>query len=557
VSSSVRATWGWRDRTYAANVTYSSWTRTSLLAVGCSAPPANASFSATVQGDICSVTGARDGAQDLLVVAFCGAPFLSYALLTPCASGAFTARSWVGEQVSFHILSGQPTSGWRDGFASHAMYGTELYLSADFADPAIVYVLDTVNCLLREVLVDVVPDPYLTQVKSNLYGLTSTLEMVSEPRCYGAGSLNKPRQWFPLPDLGLLLFLDDQTLYQLDPATRDVTPVLTQADADWALPAVAQVRATTTQEVELLYGTSWYRFQATHEGCPTGYTSLQGASCTQPCDASHYVDPLDGLCKACSIDQTCAAGYEWVACTSKANAHCQPCGAAGVRTDCVAEFPSYARGYRLPGVCSCENIQYRPPRCPPGYWGSVGDAWCTPCPLLSTTSSDGAEDAGQCKCLTDQFSKTPTGACQLTGRPFPLLAPSSCPFEQYSRGGLEACANCAVDPCPVCGVGYYPASGLVGGDGLAACSCQACQGPTFAAFTSAGVTLNLPTSCLWQCRVGYYRTSTATTLDGACLACQNLVANAHYISSGALNSPSSCEWDCDAGFRQTSVGCAL
>jgi hypothetical protein len=109
----------------------------------------------------------------------------------------------------------------------------------------------------------------------------------------------------------------------------------------------------------------------------------------------------------------------------------------------------------------------------------------------------------------------------------------------------------------VCGVGYYPASGLVGGDGLAACSCQACQGPTFAAFTSAGATLNLPTSCLWQCRVGYYRTSTATTLDGACLACQNLVANAHYISSGALNSPSSCEWDCDAGFRQTSVGCAL
>ena len=87
VSSSVRATWGWGNQTYAANVSYLSWTRTSLLTVGCSAPPVNASFTFTVQEDICSVTGARDGVQDLLVVAFCGAPFLSYAMLNPCASG--------------------------------------------------------------------------------------------------------------------------------------------------------------------------------------------------------------------------------------------------------------------------------------------------------------------------------------------------------------------------------------------------------------------------------------------------------------------------------------
>lgn len=326
------------------------------------------------------------------------------------------APMFVKEQ-SLRVLIGQAGNpGWADGFKTQARFGVELYVTSGARNGS-VWVLDRWNCVVREVSIwQNRPGDYRTRVYT-VHGLTDKFFLVPpEPKCYGSGSLAGPRQfWEPGPGLGIVLFTDDNGLWQLELESGALGRVMGEGwDLNWRFEADELVSVSTQSGDRLALllqfrdGTAW-SVRANVEVCPDDTTSNAGGDCVVDCvwnegaAGSYYVNRSTGACVSCGGAGVCGVAEEYVKCTRDEPGKC---------VKCASPSSGAPKMYVVPGRCDQDMTRYQPP-CPPGYYQSASHPeYCDSCPdPLSTTRLSGATRVEQCKCLDGLRLSTELGRC--------------------------------------------------------------------------------------------------------------------------------------------------
>lgn len=440
------------------------------------------SYNALV-GQLCSMAVTRLGGYDYVLGAVCGQAFVAYLNLS------------AGAASGLGVLIGQAESpGWADGFRTQARFQTELHVATTGADNATLWVLDRWNCLVREVAVWERPGDYRTRVYT-VHGLTDRLRLVAEPKCYGPGSLARPRRFFrDTGDAGvLLLFADDDGLWQLEATSGALARVMREEQGFEAddLTALALLGKTTLL-LGFTSGATW-TVRAGVEPCPDDRTSLAGGDCVAQCVwPAYYVDGASGECVACDPAPACSVGEEPVACERGRQARCRACPAAdaglGVR-----------RVYAKAGVCAADQMRYALPTCPAGYY--AGREFCEPCPTTASgvgtaTLLVGATRVEQCKCGGRLRRRAEDGAC--VGEALYV----------YS----EAVAGCGLCTVP-------PNATLVDGHGYG--------------------------RCVWECQRGFYKDASGGGWAERCRPCTRVGYHDEVrtpATRGDDGAPRSCEF---------------
>lgn len=420
----------------------------------------------TVEGPLCSATTARIEGVEYVLGAVCNRSFLVWLDVERAGTG-------------LHVLIGNATRGWRDGFRTQALFESELYVAWGGSS---LFVLDRWNCLLREVVIWERPGDYRTRVYS-VWGLTDDLIRLvpPQPRCYGQGALAWPRRWWRLVD-GWLLFSDEDGLWQMHTQTRELLAVVRENTGGFESDRLEAVRVSEDRYslvMRFSQGEVW-TVRAAEEVCPSGYTSLPGGECTVECPwlnsqgvTIRYVDRSSGECRPCSMP-TCGVGFEPIACTAETDAFCRPCEAVVGMVYVVAG--------------SCEKVTMRPTApCEIGSYAGPGGGYCEPCPLYTSTRYAQAVRLEQCKCVDGLVRRD--GACV---------------GEELYQYDAEVCAR-------------------VG----------ACQVPENAMLLPAGFGGE---ACRWACNAGYYRDRMA----GFANQCRPCLSGG-IRTSGDDDSPWSCE----------------
>lgn len=346
-----------------------------------------------VEGQLCSTVTATIGGYKYMFGAPCNQSFLVYLNL----SGPV--------DIGIKMLIGNTTRGWRDGFKTQALFESELHLA--WADGAL-FVLDTWNCLLREVVVWDRPGSYLTRVYT-LWGNTEKLALATpEAKCYGEDSLAWPRSFWPLTPIWneptqWLAFWDETRLWQFSISTRELLEMVKWEDIQVNAGDMYGMGLQSNFQAGLVLNSRLLMiFEALSTPCPDQRTSLAGGDCTVECvwlDAgnrpSRYVDMETGLCKACTTP-ICGRGEELVQCTPKADSFCRLCGAV--------ENSTYAEA----GTCDSGNLRPVPP-CTAGWYMVDSGLFCEQCPVYTATRFPGATRREQCKCVDGMVRKGGAG----------------------------------------------------------------------------------------------------------------------------------------------------
>jgi hypothetical protein len=473
-------------------------------------------------GQPCSAVALTVQGRRYVAIAFCNASFISFLDLT------------LASPVP-RLLIGSNASGYQEGFRDEALFGSILYLAVEghgaSPSPAI-YVSDVLNCALRIVTIPTYPGDLLTR-SYWVYGASAGTCKTLAGALLGAGRL------FAVMNQSYFLFPASDGVYQLDSGTRSVVSVLPLASAPAGLPALSSLAAVSLSpdgtQLNLTFPSVTAVLTSVAAQCPSGFTSVIGGACTIRCTTStNYVDPRTGLCLPC-FTRSCLVGEGTVQCTPNSPQACVACPAL------QPYLGLYPLIYNQPGSCASTNTLYVT-FCPQGKYLSTtlyrNFTVCLDCPRLSTTPTDGATSAEQCRCF-DGTTRTASGSCAV-GQIYPLPTLSRCPFGTYQRGGLEVCTSCRVDPFPSCQVGFYPTTNN---------TCAPCTLPFNAVFTSQGVSVNAPLSCEFVCLPGFYPLSN-TSVIFQCQPCTNqpLVAGtaaAYYaVTNGQEDSPAGCVWAC-------------
>lgn len=487
----------------------------------------NQSVQIALPARVCSATalGAR-----YVAMAYCNTSFLSFVDL------------WLPVPRP-RVLIGSSTPGYLEGFKNQALFQTVLYLASE-ANGTSLYVADTLNCVLRMVSIPTVPGDWVTR-SYWLYGHTATI-CATVP-----SALLYPNRLFAVLDQRYWVFAASDGFYQLDSETRTVVTVLLKSQAPEWMPApsllLSAALEANTSRLILSFAATTAVLTPIEQPCDIGYTSLPGGTCTVPCSTStNYVDPISGACLSC-ITRTCQAGEETVKCTPSSPQTCVVC------PPLAPVQGKYNQIYNFPGSCALSNTLYVPP-CPKGHYLSSttvrGLSVCQECPLFSTTDADDAISVDQCRCFPGA-TKVAGGSC-VVGQLYPLPTLSRCRFGTYSRGALETCSSCRLDPFPQCNLGQYPLSNG---------SCASCLLPAQATYTQAGRAVNAPTSCGFQCFPGFYPNSNTSYLT-QCMPCTNAPNTGPYIefyavTNGPRDSPKGCTWACLIPFRISGGQCVL
>lgn len=437
-----------------------------------SVTPLVGSGALAVQGQLCSATTGTVGGHSYVFGAVCNQSFLVYLNLSQPVAG-------------LRLLIGDGERGWRDGFKTQARFESELYVAG--TGGGTLFVLDTWNCLLREVVVWDRPGSYLTRVYT-LWGDTEKLTLeVPEAKCYGPGSLAWPRRFWSLGG-PWLAFADEDGLWQFHTGTRDLLETVKEGSVPGGFEADELLEAGRPDEFTLrlvFRGGGVLRLEAAQEPCPEGLTSLGGGACTVECRwrdlagrPARYVDQATGECRACSRP-VCGRGEELAACTPRMDAYCRRCplwadpacgsgcllGTNETCTSCARQgggCTCLSRAnlvYSEDGTCDDTVLRALPP-CRAGWYLS-GAGYCVACPAFTATLLAGASRVEQCKCLPGMARRA--GVC---------VGEELYEFESSCLGS-EACS--------------VPRNAEVRTDG----------GPT----------------CGWQCLAGHYRDTRAGFLD--------------------------------------------
>ena len=436
-----------------------------------------------------------------MLAAVCGQAFIAYLNLSAGPGGA-----------SLGVLIGQAGSpGWADGFRTQARFQTELHV-AKGADDTSLWVLDRWNCVVREVTVwGSQPGDYRTRVYT-VHGLTErfALTVQAGPKCYGAGSLAGPRRFWDVGG-GVLLFTDDNGLWQLHVATGELASVM---DEGWALglafeadqlAAVAVVGSDRSTLLLGFAGNVTWTVRASVEACPADTTSSLGGDCVRQCEwaagKGSFVDPATGLCVKCGLGglAACGAGYELVGCERGKQAWCRRCEVPAQQVGGT----NYTKVFVVAGSCDESQMRYKAPLCPPGLYAESSGGWCEPCPVSASgiagkTLLPSATRKEQCKCNAWQgLRRAVDGAC---------VGEALYVYSDEAQG------------CRLCNV--PPNAALVDGHGYG--------------------------RCRWECDIGFYRNLDMTTGWGE--RCKPCVRVGFYdesrtpVTRGDDGVPLSCEF---------------
>ena len=486
-----------------------------------------------IEGPLCSVTRVWLGGYEYLIGAVCNQSFLVFAELswtlagytttstaraqsTTSSAAVTTSTARVPSTTSsaavmtstkpqvLRVLIGQTgNSGWADGFKTQARFGTELYVTSG-AQNKTVWVLDSRNCLVREVTVWSLPGDYRTRVYS-VHGLKDKFWLVPpQPKCYGAGSLASPRRfWEVYPSINgerrrVVLFTDDNGLWQLELETGALSQVMGEG---WDLgrrfeaDELRSVSASSSfaLQLEFMDGARWTVFAKT-ERCPDDTTSRDGGDCVVGCAwlngeaGGSYVNQSTGRCVLCAgaAAMGCRVGEEFIRCSRSQPQRCEPC-----------QNITQGLAYVVAGTCDLDLTKHLPP-CPRGYYQN--GAYCDACPNagLENTVLGGAVRVEQCKCL---------GGLRRSHAMGELGARRTCVGEDlYVYDGEcvpfpEQCTNVPSDASLVDGTGWG--------------------------------------RCAWQCNAGFYREDMAR-----CRACVRTgdEMSRRAASRGDDDEPRSCEF---------------
>ena len=348
--------------------------------------PALGNLRRRVEGQMCSGVRANMGGYWYVFGALCNQSFLVYVNLSaPDGQG-------------LGVLIGSNSRGWRDGFRTQALFESELYVASGAGLGGSLFVLDTWNCLVREVVVWDRPGSYLTRVYT-LWGNQEKLGLVPpQPKCYGTDALAWPRRFWVLRD-GWLAFTDENGVWQLHVGTRELLAMIGESVGGFEADGLVGLDVTDRFTLRLYFagGVMW-SVPALQEACPPDTTSLAGGDCVVACQrldsagrAVRYVDAGTGACRPCSV-LDCGPGYVFVACSGRADGYCQAC-------------PSVAgMVYTLAGSCAGSTMRLAAP-CRAGWYAGVGGIFCEACPPYTTTQYGLATRAEQCKCLAGLVRK--------------------------------------------------------------------------------------------------------------------------------------------------------
>ena len=427
----------------------------------------------TVPGPVCSVCSSWIGSSRFLFLTICNQSFVGYMNLS---GGAV-----------FHILIGNSTGGWQDGFRTDALFQNELYVT-NGPENKTLFVLDRWNCLLREIVITV-PGDYLTRVYT-LYGLTSKFAITGEPRCYGGGSLLAPRRFYygaGNADRSRIFFGDENGIWEIYSELRSVILAVSgKLIQGWNPERLQGLDVASHFVLNLWYQGFLINITALSSICPSGKTSLDGGDCSISCtlqdergNGVNYVDPATGLCLPCQ-NPACGLGQYLVPCSPSGQGSCQPC----------QQDQTNQSVYVIPNTCDPAYMRPAPP-CKAGWYLAPAPPHCERCPAYSATLFANSTGVQQCKCWT--------GFRRIAG--------------QCTAAGLYSYSQNVV--CP-----------LLGQD--------SCNIPQNASFTGQ-------TGCDWACDVGFYRSSVVGFLE-QCRPCLGLPLGGTFITRGDDDSPLSCEF---------------
>ena len=399
-------------------------------------------------------------------------------------------------------LIGSETMGYKEGMKNDALFENELYVAVSQRPETgidVIIVLDTYNCMLREILIG--PDgagDFRTK-SFLLYGSVAN----GQPLC---DKLTFPRYLWPLMDITLPIWAflhNGNTICQVHTLTKKVacTTII------WTdIYPIRSIRASN-DGLYLIVITDYSKTFYSNSGgiCADDYTSYKGSACSlyYPWNngafgTGYYLN--DGVPVLCSA-ATCGWGYSPQPCTRTGPSVCTPC-------NIISQYPFY---YLSQGSC---DFSYNS-TCPQNmYTDTTPRKTCIQCPKLMYTKYD-FNTLGYSSCLCP-FPLQKVGTdCILTGNQslYPLFLRNVCVYNELYDIQQKKCQSCVDTPCYLPKIGQYPV----------ACFTQPlnCTIPANAYAISVGLP-NSPSSCLWKCLPGY------TIQLSSCIPCANTLPGPQY-----------------------------
>jgi hypothetical protein len=397
-------------------------------------------------------------------------------------------------------LIGRNFTGYNEGMKNDALFESELYIAATTDNKRLI-VLDTFNCVIREILVgpaglgDFRTSSFL--LHGQVYG--------SSPVC---DELGYPRYLWPLHTIygDIWAFLNHgDSICQVHTSLRKVACSTIQIDDTKVIKSIRANDNNTVLVLIYTYDKTFYWnagnpcfYENTGNcdvyKCPDDYTSHPGGKCTiytpwlQGAVGGFYIQ--NGIPYTCT-GAVCLSGFYPGPCARNASSQCLPCSIP----------TTYNVQFLLPGDCSYEYI----PPCPLDMY--VDNNKCVLCPgIMYSTIDRNTAGFETCECPYPLVKQGQNCILSSNSQLYPMFVPNSCAYYEYLHPNTQECTMCTQIPCTLPKIGEY----------ITSCLGQAlpCIIPEHSTATSIGF-LNEPKSCSWKCNVGFQSNTTH------CLACNN------------------------------------
>lgn len=437
-----------------------------------------------VPGKVCSVTVG----SGVIYVVYCGMSIIFY----------------LDSQRNSKRLIGNSTNGYQEGMKNDALFESELYIT--YVSDRIV-VLDTFNCMIREVIV-AASGPGDFRTKS--YWVYGVRDGYNQPVCSGANSLNTPKRWYVLQPNYLAFVNNYQYICQYQTINKRVLCL----QNSFTEPIVGLFATTNGYQLFIEYENSYTVMSDPGQPCPElDYISVPGGICdvSRPWNngafsttdvKSYYI--VNGVAYECT-PAICQIGEYAGLCARDGPSTCIPC---------IVNNPNTIR---FTTVNTCDYV-FAPP-CPVDTYADSTYQNCIDCPDLMYTDGVNKSSIRDCKCPFPLINEN-NNNCVVPPNTnlFPVYQPNSCYMYEYKSTTTNLCTSCLIDPCSLPNIGEYPTQ-CTG-------TMSTCTIPANSYATSMGL-LNQPTSCSWSCNNGYYKSG------AGCVGCPSKPDNTYY-SDGCL-----------------------
>ena len=356
----------------------------------------------TIKSSICSIT--HDADNNVFHAVFCGVPIIFFMNKT--------------NNMQPQRLIGQSTSGYLEGMKNEALFGIELYVYYISYKPQSILVLDTINCLLREIIIgDEGPGDFMTKS----YFVAGTI-INNNIVC---DILKFPRYFYPLQNL-LVLFINDQNkLCQYHVFKTKVVCMSITIDTTGLRSIISDTSGTL---LYLIYTSTTVIYSMPGTLCPDDYTSLAGGGCSiyKPWNNGKGYYIQNGVAIQCA-PANCPAGQYSAVCSRNSSASCITCT--------IPTTNNYI--FSTPGTCDYNLL----PPCPKNsYVDETGI--CVACPGVMFTRFYNGTSFDDCLC---PFPLTQVDRdCILLSQPslFYLYPPNDCDFFHYFNEHTQQCTYC-------------------------------------------------------------------------------------------------------------------